>query len=307
MVMLGKRLLVGRDAPFEPQQGVALIQKAAELGDPDGLCLSATLHGAGAWIEQNWEAALNLLAAAAERGSFDAREQLCLMAERTSYDGQDVPKNYWSLLRRRIHLETLVQPRSLPEQISESPRVWLVRNFARDVTCERMIRKAQGKLKPAKMYDRQTGVQSYLEGRNNSDYMFDISETGLVLLLTRIRMSLLLSLPVLNMEPPQILHYRPGQELRAHFDFIVEEGGKGPVANDRAATFLVALNDDYEGGETEFLHTGLRWRGKTGDAIFFANLQDGKPDRTSLHAGRPVLRGEKWLLSQWVRSAAYTS
>jgi hypothetical protein len=73
----------------------------------------------------------------------------------------------------------------------------------------------------------------------------------------------------------------------------------------RAFTVLVYLNDDLEGGETEFLRLGLRHRGRKGDALVFRNVDaQGQPDRRTLHAGRPPTHGEKWLLSTWIRDKA---
>lgn len=71
----------------------------------------------------------------------------------------------------------------------------------------------------------------------------------------------------------------------------------------RILTFLLYLNDDFEGGETEFPLAGIRHKGKKGDALFFWNVHpDGRLDRQTLHAGLPPGIGEKWLLSQWVRN-----
>ena len=44
-------------------------------------------------------------------------------------------------------------------------------------------------------------------------------------------------------------------------------------------------------------------RGRIGDAMLFLNVTtpDRQPDPLSLHAGLPVTRGRKWMLSQWVR------
>ena len=43
-------------------------------------------------------------------------------------------------------------------------------------------------------------------------------------------------------------------------------------------------------------------KGKAGDALIFWNLSAaGEREPFSLHGGLPVIRGEKWLLSQWVR------
>jgi hypothetical protein len=70
----------------------------------------------------------------------------------------------------------------------------------------------------------------------------------------------------------------------------------------RAVTFLVYLNDDYDGAETAFLALKWRYRGNKGDAILFRNVDStGAPDLATLHAGLTPSRGEKWLLSQWIR------
>ena len=67
-------------------------------------------------------------------------------------------------------------------------------------------------------------------------------------------------------------------------------------------TFLLSLNDGYEGGETKFPELQQRWKGRAGNALFFWNVEpDGTPDRRTVHAGLPPASGEKWLLSQWVR------
>src|SRR4051812_6604178 len=75
-----KRLLVGRDAPFAPEEGVAAIESLAAIGDSDALCTLATLRGAGAWTSHSWPEALDLLAQAAELGSIEARSQLIVLS-----------------------------------------------------------------------------------------------------------------------------------------------------------------------------------------------------------------------------------
>ena len=68
-------------------------------------------------------------------------------------------------------------------------------------------------------------------------------------------------------------------------------------------TFLLSLNDDYEGGETQFpISRQTLSRASKGNALFFWNVEpDGSPDKRVLHAGLPPTRGEKWMLSQWIR------
>src|ERR1051325_9527113 len=68
-----RRLLVGRDAPFAPEEAVALLEAEAAREDADALCVLAGLRGGGAWTRHSWAEALDLLLRAAELGSTDAR------------------------------------------------------------------------------------------------------------------------------------------------------------------------------------------------------------------------------------------
>ena len=47
----GTSLLIGRDGPFEPEEGARLIASAVEQGDAQACAVMATLKGAGAWTE----------------------------------------------------------------------------------------------------------------------------------------------------------------------------------------------------------------------------------------------------------------
>ncbi len=104
-----------------------------------------------------------------------------------------------------------------------------------------------------------------------------------------------------------MLHYAEGEEITEHFDFVDPQlpGYAQEIAErgQREVTFLVYLNDDYEGGETAFPRLGLSHKGQRGEGLFFVNaLTDGSADVRTLHAGRTPLRGEKWIVSQFVRN-----
>lgn len=115
------------------------------------------------------------------------------------------------------------------------------------------------------------------------------------------------NLPPPVLESPQIMRYSVGEEFRPHHDFLDPAlAGHGPQLarfGQRIATFLIYLNDDFEGGETVFPKTGFRYRGRRGDALLFANVDAATraPDPLALHAGLPPTRGEKWIFSQWIR------
>jgi hypothetical protein len=109
------------------------------------------------------------------------------------------------------------------------------------------------------------------------------------------------------MEGPTILRYAVGEQITNHFDFVnlgqpnyedlIEQRGE------RIITFLLYLNDDYDGGETDFPKLELRHRGCRGEGLFFTNaLPNGKPDFRMVHAGLPPTQGEKWIVSQFFRN-----
>src|SRR4029453_5716558 len=112
------------------------------------------------------------------------------------------------------------------------------------------------------------------------------------------------------MEGPTVLHYSPGEQIQNHFDFVdpkstSDYAGEMARNGQRMITFLIYLNDDYEGGETAFPELGFSHRGRRGDGLFFVNAHpDLAPDLRMLHAGRATTRGEKWLVTQFVRSKA---
>jgi predicted 2-oxoglutarate/Fe(II)-dependent dioxygenase YbiX len=125
--------------------------------------------------------------------------------------------------------------------------------------------------------------------------------------LVNLRIAAAIGVPLAHQEPTNFLHYARGQQYIPHFDFFTqaEEAGFAHelrTIGQRIVTVLVYLNEGYEGGETEFPKLGWRFKGKLGDALIFWNLnQQGERELDSLHAGLPVTKGEKWLLSKWVR------
>jgi len=101
--------------------------------------------------------------------------------------------------------------------------------------------------------------------------------------------------PVENCEKLQVLRYRPGGFYKPHYDCF--KYGDNP----RMYTFIVALNENYEGGATAFPNIKQEYRLRTGDCLLFENL-DNYEFMTSKawHGGKPVTKGEKWVCNLWV-------
>lgn len=107
--------------------------------------------------------------------------------------------------------------------------------------------------------------------------------------------------PIENCEQLQVLRYKPGGHYQPHQDVFYEDKNK------RIHTFILALNDEYEGGETSFPNIKEKYKLRAGDAIFFDTLDNyGLDTSDALHGGQPVKSGEKWVCNLWVHKYPYT-
>jgi len=257
----------------------------------------------GTGLPHDWTVALNHIERSAHLGSRLAQAELAGLSGQWSlaHDilaGEAVPGAQWSQFRNSIDLSKWLQPLD-KSNISERPQIALVKDVAIPEMCDWLIARARPRLKPAEIYDDKEGRHRIGSGRTNTLCPFPGPDRDLIFAILRARVANATGLPVHAMESPHILHYTVGQEFRPHFD--TPENPNSPGFRQRVLTFLLSLNDDYEGGETEFPLINGRWKGRKGSACFFWNVErDGTLDRRTLHAGRPVTRGEKWLLSQWI-------
>jgi prolyl 4-hydroxylase len=292
---LGVRLLAGEG---NPEEGAALIESECAAGSADAAALLATLEAMGAGRPQSWQRALDHLQLAASRGSARAQAQLVMLAP-------DGGQEDWIALRAGVDIAALTAPPPR-RPVSERPRIRVIENFASPAECDWVIAIARGRLNPAWVWDPLTGKNRPDPSRTNKGLDLGPVEMDLVVQVLRARISAASNLPLPVFEPAQIMHYSVGEEFLPHHDYLDpgQAGDRAQIARmgQRIATFLLYLNDDYEGGETEFLKTGFCYRGGKGDALLFANVDPaGAPDPLTTHAGRSPSRGEKWILSQWIR------
>ena len=190
--------------------------------------------------------------------------------------------------------------------ICAEPRIATVQGFLSVDICDWIVARAKPILKAAEIFDGETGRLVVDHNRNNRAALFHLVLSDVVLLLVRDRIARVIGRAPELMEPPAVLNYRPGEQYRPHYDFCVLSR-PGPAKDaaengQRVLTFLIYLNDNYSGGETDFPLLKWRFRGRKGDALFWWNVDaTGEPDSRTLHAGLPPQSGEKWLFSQWVR------
>jgi prolyl 4-hydroxylase len=273
--------------PFDPDA----LAAAADAGDPEAAHRLAVLAAMGLGLPQDWRVALDRLTQAAALGHSTASRQCALLANGATVD-----------------LAAWLNPPA-PRMLSQGPAIFAIDGFLPEAVCDWLRERAGPVTEPALVYDPGTGEGRRESVRTNSGAQFDLTRMDVVLAVVRERIARAAGLPVPGLEWTQVLHYAVGQTFDWHVDWL-DPATPGHTADlvargQRIATCLVFLNDDFEGGETAFEAGGLKHRGRKGDALMWANtLPDGTVDRRTRHAGLPPTRGEKWVLSQWLRGRA---
>ncbi len=150
--------------------------------------------------------------------------------------------------------------------------------------------------------------EQQFSAQRNSLSLFDYSnqlESVTEHIIHRIYQELAVTHDLACCESVQLTRYRVGQQYRDHYDNFNLVGYENTVDNDRVATALLYLNDGFQGGQTEFPLLNISVTPCQGDILYFAYPPEHR--ELLLHAGRPVTRGEKRIVSMWIRSQPWTA
>ncbi len=216
----------------------------------------------------------------------------------------------WSLLERELPLLAADIPLPKADILHEAPLIRRLRGVVHPLVLDALINVAAPLVQRSKIIDARTGEARADPMRNSAHVTFGPRNHDHVVEALERCISSAAGTPALNGEFLQILRYRVGEEFRPHVDYFNESaaGAYRSLADggQRSQTVLIYLNEGYTGGDTRFPMLQISIQGRRGDMLQFHNVNaQGLGVETSLHAGMPVEAGEKWLLSQWIRSDAY--
>ena len=191
----------------------------------------------------------------------------------------------------------------------ERPTIALIDGLLSEEECDDLVRLSAGQLIRSTTVDRASGEGKIIEARTSEGTYFLLNANPLIARLDR-RIAALMNRPVENGEGLQILHYHTGGEYTPHFDYFPPDdpGSRVHLANggQRVATLIIYLNDVEDGGATVFPELKLTVGPKKGAALYFEyGNSRGQVDPLTLHGGLPVLRGEKWIATKWMREHRY--
>ncbi|HKT14261.1 MAG TPA: 2OG-Fe(II) oxygenase [Allosphingosinicella sp.] len=178
--------------------------------------------------------------------------------------------------------------------------MFTLRDFLSGEECKRLI----------KMIDRKRQPSTVLGGHPDMD--FRTSETCNLdpydpfVQTIEDKMTDLMGIPPEQGETIQGQRYAIGQQFKQHHDFFFTDQPYWEEQKDaggqRTWTAMVFLNQPEAGGETFFAHAAVKIAPRAGNLLAWYNLDAaGKPNLFSLHEGRPVEAGVKYIITKWYR------
>lgn len=191
--------------------------------------------------------------------------------------------------------------------VMKLPRVVVFGNLLSPEECATLRQLAGARLARSETVQVDTGGSEVNASRTSQGMFFNRGENEICQRIEA-RIAALLRWPLDHGEGLQILRYTPGAEYKPHYDYfdpqhsgtasILKRGGQ------RVGTLVTYLNTPIRGGATTFPDVGLEVQPIEGHAVFFSYDRPDPATRT-LHGGAPVLEGEKWVATKWLRQGRF--
>ena len=187
--------------------------------------------------------------------------------------------------------------------VVNKPHVVIFSDVLSSEECDLLVESARPQLKRSQTIDSKTGGEEVNDVRTSNGMFFQIGQNDIVNKLEK-RIASLVNWPIEKGEGLQILQYMPGAEYKPHYDYfdpsasstetILKRGGQ------RVGTFIIYLHEPEQGGGTIFPDINLEVIPRKGNAVFFS-YEEASPESKTLHGGSPVIKGEKWIATKWLR------
>lgn len=287
----------GLGMPSDPPAAVALYRRAIAAGDAEAAVRLAIMRLHGRWLPLDVPALLNELAPAIAVRHPQLQEWL-----RTLGAPPDLP----AAAVLEVLAGALSEPVPAPVPLTAGRLVAVADDVVPSTERQRLIGCARPHLKPATVIDPHSRQTVQDPTRTNTSAPLGTGAPDLALAFSEWRIARVAGLPLAHAEYLAVLRYRPGEEYRPHRDYLPPTVWSDQLAphapGQRVRTVFAYLNDVPAGGATEFPLLELKIAPKAGRVVVFDNVRaDGSPDPQTLHAGRPVQAGEKWLATLWLR------
>lgn len=219
-----------------------------------------------------------------------------LFQRRTTSRDPDAPalKRIGDSVRRRLEADPSVY--RLPV---EGLEIFGVADFFTATECQRLMNIVDAVAQPSATYE------GSIDGARTS-FSGDVDPTDPFIRMLQRRIDDLVGIDPSHGETIQGQRYSAGQEFRLHFDHFHPSQSFWDMEQQRGGqrcwTAMAYLNAVEEGGSTDFPKVELSIPPQPGALLIWNNMAaDGTPNPKSLHSGRVVVRGTKYVLTKWYR------
>jgi prolyl 4-hydroxylase len=265
------------------------------------------------WITENLARACepgSMAAVMVRDGKFEKRLATVAIEEARKANFAELPA-----LRQVPEIDTRSNTIQTPDRTIDvlltlaAPRIVVLGNVVSKEECDELCAYVDHRLTRSPVVSDASGAAQVDSERTSRGAMLRRGETELIARIDA-RLASIAGWPVERGEGLQVQRYETGNEYRPHYDWFdaalpgprkhLERGGQ------RVGTFILYLCDVEQGGATSFPGLGLDVQPKKGNALYFANTDAyGAPDRETLHAGMPVVKGVKFIANKWLRESEY--
>ena len=200
--------------------------------------------------------------------------------------------------------------------LNDTPLIKKWNNFLSKEECQELIEYGKQGLVPGKVVNANGDSIVNYAHRNASVSITDSPEVLLKLDSIRDKISEYIEMDKSRFEKCTITHYAVGQNFKTHPDYFISldteihkkaTHQRCKMGGNRVSTVILYLNDVIKGGETYFPWLNLKIKSEQGNMVQFDyDYEDFMNNIHSEHAGMPVLEGEKWIITIWVREQPLT-
>jgi prolyl 4-hydroxylase len=188
-----------------------------------------------------------------------------------------------------------------------NPRVVVFAGLLTHEECDQIVELARPRMARSETVDIATGGSEINSARTSRGMFFARGEFD-VIARVEARLAALLNWPVENGEGLQVLHYLPGAEYKPHYDYFDPAQSGTPTilprGGPRGGPGVMNRTPPARGGGTTFPDVDLEVAPVKGHAVFFS-YDSPHPSTRTLHGGAPVLAGEKWVATKWMRTGRF--
>lgn len=212
---------------------------------------------------------------------------------------QDALKRQGAQVRKRLEADT--QAYKVPTDKAE---LFAIGQFLTVPECQRLIRMIDAVATPSELHE-----TAYIE-KFRTSYSGNLDPRDPFVMSISRRIDDLLGINPICGEYIQGQRYLPGQEFKPHNDWFYADQeywkAERKRGGQRSWTAMAFLNQVEEGGHTHFVEIGAMIEPKPGVLLTWNNAKpDGSPNLDTLHAGTPVKKGAKYIITKWYRTRKF--